>query len=316
MTLNRSMALLLSLAAAAPGFACGACGCTLNSDWAAQGLNFGPGWSLDLRLDAFDQDRLRTGTREVPAAAYPLPADQEIQRDTLNRNLTLALDWSPSPGLGLSLQIPYYDRTHATVAAGDTAVSTSAGRGPGDTRLLMRWQGLREDHALGLLLGIKLPTGAFTQTFETGPQAGQPLDRGLQRGSGTTDLLAGFFAFGTLSEAWDAYGQALYQAALASREAYRPSAGVTASLGLRYTAFTWILPHLQVNLRMEGRETGQQADTPDSGATLAYISPGAAFPLGRNVQAYGFFQVPVFQRVNGLQLEPAFSVSAGIHVRF
>jgi hypothetical protein len=34
------------------------------------------------------------------------------------------------------------------------------------------------------------------------------------------------------------------------------------------------------------------------------------------VQAYGFVQVPVYQRVNGVQLVPDFAVAVGLNFRF
>ncbi|HEX9082768.1 MAG TPA: hypothetical protein VF768_10840, partial [Holophagaceae bacterium] len=121
----RRSTLGLLLAAAAPLGACGACGCTLNGDWASQGLATRPGFRLDLRFDAFTQDELRMGTGRVSAAAFPLPNDQELQRETVNRNLTLTLDYAPNAVWGLTFQAPGYRRTHETVAAGDTEPSFS-----------------------------------------------------------------------------------------------------------------------------------------------------------------------------------------------
>jgi len=34
------------------------------------------------------------------------------------------------------------------------------------------------------------------------------------------------------------------------------------------------------------------------------------------LEAYGFFQVPFYQHVNGYQLEPKYSVSVGLHYNF
>ena len=36
-------------------------------------------------------------------SAYAFPNDQEIQQDTINRNTTLGLDWSPSRTFGINL---------------------------------------------------------------------------------------------------------------------------------------------------------------------------------------------------------------------
>ena len=309
-------ALLGAALLAAPLGACGACGCTLNGDWASQGLVLQPGFNLDLRFDAFTQDQLRMGTGRVSTAAFPLPNAQELQRETVNRNLTLTLDDSPNPAWGFTLQVPGYRRSHATVAPGDTDPSFSRSTGLGDIRILGRYQGLLDDGSMGFQAGLKLPTGRFHDVFASGPQAGQPVDRGLQPGTGTTDLLLGVYKFGGFGAGWGWFAQALAQLPLGAREGFEPGRGLNVNTGLRYGGAGRVTPQIQINARIEGRETGVQADTANSGATLVYLSPGATVDLGRGLQAYGFLQVPVHQRVNGLQLEPRFSASLGLHLRF
>lgn len=315
MTRLSPLVLLMTSALTAPLGACGACGCTLNGDWASQGLVVRPGFNLDLRFDPFTQDQLRSGTEPVPASALSLPNAQEVQRRTTNRNLTLTLDDSPSAAWGVTLQIPGYWRSHETVAAGDTEPSFSRSTGLGDIRVLGRYQGFLEDLSLGVQLGLKLPTGRFHDAFASGPQAGEPVDRGLQPGTGTTDLLVGLYKFGDFGLGWGWFAQALAQLPLGEREGYKPGRGLNVNTGLRYAAGR-VTPQLQLNARLEERESGSQADVANSGATLIYVSPGATVNLGRGLQAYAFVQVPVHQRVNGIQLEPRLSASVGVHLRF
>ena len=315
--LSRTALALLAASALAPGArACGACGCTLNGDWASQGIGTRPGFRLDLRYDGFTQDQLRAGTGAVDPAMLPLPNAQEVQRETVNRNLTLTLDYSPNARWGLTLQAPGYRRTHATVAPGDMDPSFSRSTGLGDLRLVGRYQGFLDDFSLGVQAGLKLPTGRFHDTFLAGPQAGEPVDRGLQPGTGTTDLLLGLFKFGDLGGAWGYFAQALAQLPLNTREDFRPGRGLNLNAGIRYAGFDRLTPQLQLNLRTEQRESGAAADVANSGATLIYLSPGATVNLRRGIQAYAFVQVPVHQRVNGIQLEPRSSVSVGLHVAF
>ncbi len=51
-------------------------------------------------------------------------------------------------------------------------------------------------------------------------------------------------------------------------------------------------------------------------AGLVYLGPGLTFNISRSFQIYAFAQVPVAQRVNGLQLEPRSSLSLGLHWAF
>ena len=309
-------ALAVLLVAAPSVRACGACGCTLNSDWASQGYTARPGFRLDLRYDYFNQDQLRTGTGTVDRASFALPAGQELQEKTLNRNFTAILDYSPDADWGVALMVPVFDRYHATLAEDDADPSFSRADGLGDVRVLGRYQGFFAERSFGVQAGLKLATGKTAQTFDAGAQAGQPLDRGLQLGTGTTDLLLGFYAFASLAADWGVFGQVLVQKPLGGKDGFRPGEGVNANLGVRYTGFASLTPHLQVNVRAEGRESGVNADAANSGATLAYLSPGLTFNLNPGFQVYAFAQLPVAQRVNGLQIEPRWSASLGLHWSF
>lgn len=312
-----TLALLgLLLAAGSSARACGACGCTLHSDWATQGYAVKPGWRFDLRYDYFNQDQLRAGTKTVDRNSFEIPNEMEIQEKTLNRNLTATLDYSPNADWGVALVIPVFNRYHSTIAEGDTDPTFSQGKGLGDVRILGRYQGFSDSHAFGVQFGVKLATGDTKQTFNAGAQAGELLDRGLQLGSGTTDLLLGCYAFGELAPEWGVFAQVLFQKPLAEKDGFKPGDGVNANVGIRYTGHAGFTPHLQLNVRAEGRESGLNADVDNSGATLVYLSPGATFNLSPRFQVYAFAQVPVAQRVTGLQIEPRWSASLGLHWSF
>jgi len=306
----------LLLAASPSAQACGACGCTLHSDWATQGYAAQPGFRFDLRYDYFNQEQLRSGTRSVERSSFEIPNEMEIQEKTLNRNLTATLDYSPNADWGVTLLVPVFNRYHATIAPGDTDPSFSKGNGLGDVRLLGRYQGFSDDHSFGVQFGVKLATGDTKQTFNAGAQAGELLDRGLQLGTGTTDLLLGVYAFGNLAPEWGVFGQVLVQKPTGEKDGFKPGDGLNANVGIRYTGHAGFTPHLQLNVRAEGRESGVNADVDNSGATLVYLSPGVTFNLRGAFQVYAFAQVPVAQRVNGLQLEPKWSASLGLHWSF
>ena len=181
----------LALAAPQAAYACLACGCTLNADWASQGMLSQPGWSVDLRHDVLDQSDLRSGTGPVNRAAIGYPTDDEIQQKTFNHFTTLTIDDGIDGDWGVTLQLPWFDRFHTTIAEGDTGVSGVGFSQFGDARILARYTGFARAGDWGLQFGLKLPTGKTDVDFQTGPQAGTLLDRGLQPGTGSTDALMG-----------------------------------------------------------------------------------------------------------------------------
>jgi hypothetical protein len=299
------------------GLACSSCPCTLDSDWSSQGYTVATGFHLDARFDYSDQSELRSGTGRFDTSSAALPAAREYQQQTVNRNLVLGLDYAPTRAWGVNLRVPYLDRSHATIAAGDSEVSEARSRGLGDLQLLVRYQGFGDDARLGVQFGLKLPSGSFNERFRSGPQAGQVVDRGLQPGTGTTDLVLGLYTAGWMGSAFGYFASALVQQPLDSRAGFRPGTGVTFSTGLRYLPRTLaVTPQLQLNVRIEGRERGPNADVANSGATFAYLSPGIGLSLRRGLDAFAFVQLPVYQNVNGLQLEPKMLGSLGLRYRF
>ncbi len=308
-----TFAFAIAVVAPQAALACSSCGCTLSSDWLIQGTEHG-GFHADLRFDYFNQDDLRSGTKSVDRGSIELPAEQEVQQMTINRNYTLFLDYAGTGEWGLSAQLPWFDRYHTTIAEGDTEISTSHTKSIGDLRLLARYHGLSADHSTGLQFGLKLPTGSIDNKFISGPQEGELLDRGLQPGTGTTDLLVGVYNFGAFNRDWDYFAEAILQQPLNSRDEFRPGTGVNLSFGARYMSWENVRPQFQINVRSEGRESGANADVENSGATLVYFSPGVNVRLTPTTAAYAYVQVPIYQRVNGLQIEPRYSASIGIRM--
>jgi len=316
---NRTWAALfgvISLLATSSSYACSACGCTLSSDWGSQGLVASNGWRFDMRFDYFDQNQLREGTGGVSRGGVAIPNDEEVQQSTINRNYTFALDYSPNKNWGVSVTLPWFDRSHATIAAGDEDISTSHDKGIGDLRVLVRYSGFVAQRNTGIEFGVKLPTGKFNSTFESGPQQGGIVDRGLQLGTGTTDLLFGIYHFDAWNADWGYFGQAIVQAPVDSRENFKPGLGLNINAGVRYTASETFVPQLQINARFEKREQGANADIDNSGATLIYLSPGVTWNFSRRFSAYAFLQAPLHQRVNGLQIEAKWLGSMGLHYIF
>lgn len=309
---------VLALLCSAPGatFACTSCGCSLGTDWADQAYFTDSGLHLDLRYDFVDQNQLRRDGHAVDRSTLQYPADDEIQQGTLTRFYTVGADYAFNRDWGINLQLPVLDRAHQTIDAGETAVSTSHTRGIGDLRILARYQGLFADRSSGLQFGLKLPTGAIHDTFSSGPNQGEGIDRGLQNGSGTTDLLLGVYNLGNfgsgLGERFERFEQIQLKQALDHREQFRPSTQLNLNLAVSYTGLPYVTPQLQLNGKFEGREVGAQADYDNSGSRSLYLSPGVTVKVLRGLSAYSFVQLPLYQDYNGYQLAPHYLLSAGL----
>ncbi len=337
-------AALLCLAAFAEkrAFACASCGCTLSSDWenmqsSGTAITFKPGLSIDLRYDYLDQDQLRHGTGSISAIdASKITNDgspQEVEKFTQNNYVTLGMDYAIDRLWGINVQVPFIDRRHSTLGTasngitpnlyGDGMSYNSRTDGIGDIRIMGRYQGILRDCAwgtLGVMGGIKLPTGSFTEKgTSTDPMMpGEvSIDRGLQPGSGTTDIMLGAYYSNDIAENWDYFGSVLYQRALDFREDYRPGDSVNCSVGMRYAGISYFSPLVQFNFKYANRDSGASADRYSTGGTLLYLSPGVSVPVvSRHLLLYGFVQVPLYQDVNGVQLVPRFTTTVGMRYMF
>jgi hypothetical protein len=314
---GKNMKPVLSAAIAAVLFAspvianaCSSCGCTLSTDWDSQGLAVKPGLRFDLRYDYINQTQLRSGRHAVDRDDVPLPNEREIELGTINRYTTLGVDYSRGDW-GVNLELPYVYRTHSTYPEDETELSYSRSSSIGDARLTFRYVGASAQKNLGLQFGLKLPTGSHDVEFHAGSEAGEPLDRGLQPGTGTTDLLAGVYQFGPISQNFDYFAQAELQVALDSSDGFRPGTGVNLNIGFRYLASERFVPELQINARRAWRDSGANSDRENSGGSLVNLSPGLSIKLGERLSGFAFVQVPLTQYVNGLQLAPHYSVSVG-----
>lgn len=61
---------------------------------------------------------------------------------------------------------------------------------------------------------------------------------------------------------------------------------------------------LQVNAQYRVSDRGAQAEPSNSGSTTVSLSTGVTVGVGRSLTIYAYAQVPVYQRVNDIQLVP------------
>ncbi len=307
--------ILLAYKTISSALACSSCGCSLTSDWVNAGLTAQPGLKLDLRYDYVPQTDLRSGGNRLDHTAITFPNDQEIQRKTYNHYITLGADYSPNQTWGFNIQVQFSHHPHTTIAPGDSDISASRSGGLGDIRAIGRFQGFGGSGITGISFGVKLPTGSFRDVFKSGPQAGGALDRGLQAGSGTVDVLLGAYHFGQLAGHYDYFIQGQGQIPLNSRRQYRAGVAGTASIGMNYTGWGAIKPQLQINTHIAAKDSGLESDRDNSGGTQIYLSPGASLRLSDQLTLFSFVQLPLYQYVAGYQLTPKWTLSVGLQSR-
>lgn len=302
-------------------FACAACGDSLSKEWGTQGINSTPGFTADLSYSYIKQDQPRFGSSAASSTKISelWLAGQEIEDYTITRTVTASFNYTDDTW-AVNTQLPFVQRTHGTFGDNGASASpfpdyssyaSSSAQGIGDIRVTGKYTGFSADKTAGIIAGIKLPSGSTDATFNDGVTQ---LDRSLQIGTGSTDLILGGFQTGSAGEyGW--FAQGTVQHAVATEtitgENYRPGDAYTLNTGIRHAKFgARFTPMLQLNYvhRAPDDIGGASLD----GGTLVYLVPGALMRIGGGTSVYGFVQLPVYQHVNGLQLSPRYALSLGV----
>ncbi len=315
--LSRALVCAAALCATTPTFACSAHVCQLPSDWLSQGLAAHPdSTSMSLRYDYVPQTQLRLGSRTIERSSVTIPNSEEIEKNTYNHMLNVALTHSFGNDWVVEVQVPVLSRPHSTFSEGEVELSRSRTHGIGDIRAIARFQGFGGNGVTGVELGLSLPTGHFHQLFQSGPAAGTLVDRGLQPGTGTTGAIIGAYHFSKLSGAFDYLVQVQGEVPLNSREGFKPGKAISATAGLTYNGWGRVKPQLQINFRAAKRDRGENADVEKSGGEQLFLAPGLSVRLSGSTVAFGVIQLPLYQRVNGYQITPKMMPSLGLQHKF
>jgi hypothetical protein len=317
--MDRRLAVAVSFVTAlsAPALAhagCGSAFCTVNADWGTQGLWTEPGGRVDLRFEFIDLKQPKQGATKVGLGEVP----EEIEEvQTINRNWVAAFDYNFDGHWGISATVPLVNRYHHHIVDPEAAPAPEqwAFTELGDVRVQGRYRftlGTDSPISAGVALGLKLPTGSFNVTNSEDVAA----ERMLQPGTGTTDALVTVFLSRPLSPKDSMFVQLSFEAALDSRDAYRPGNRIYLNLGYNRWLTSRLGLQLQLNFAYKRPEEGDNAEPDLSGGKYIYFSPGLSYDLSHAWQVYAYLQLPLYQYVNGVQLTANWAALAGVSWRF
>jgi hypothetical protein len=313
-----SSALVLAAGCAGTAHAsCGSAFCAINTDWGAGTSGLTEGRTLDVRYENVRQTQPRAGSRKVGVGEIPAHHDEV---HTFNQNLVATYNQTWASGWGLSATLPFVDRDHLHIHNHHGAQIPQQWnfRELGDVRLTGRYQRALEGsdaapRTAGLFLGVKLPTGRTHMKNGDGELA----EPGLQPGSGTTDLLAGAIFHQQVASsgaAW--FAQVQLQQPLNSHDEFRPGAQLGFDVGYAHPITQRLSGLVQVNALSKRRDSGANAEPEDSGGRFLFVSPGLSYKLGDRFLVYAYYQQPLYQHVNGVQLTADRAVVLGVSTRF
>lgn len=168
----------------------------------------------------------------------------------------------------------------------------------GDIRLNAIYTGLSKDQSTGINLGVKLPSGNWTEPN---------VERSVQIGTGSTDILLGFYHRHriTMDARWSWYAQAQLDAPVISQGGYTPGIAVDMATGAYYTGLSIgnlkIRPIAQALFTSVGNDAGSASSQQNNTFQQLSLAPGIEFEI-HPVRLYADVALPVMNHVEGNQL--------------
>lgn len=305
---------------------CGSSFCAVNTHWDTQGLVNGEGLRIDLRYSYAKADTPRQGSNKIakPLATDPALLGAEVENlRTVNETLNMDLDYAINHQWSVALGLPLVMRDHAH-QIGDpllTIVEQRKFSQVGDIRVVGNYKSDSSEHhaGSGVRFGLKLPTGSTS--LEMVP--GTPIERSLQPGSGSTDVILGaYFHQEWTDSPWGWFTSVQVQSALATKNEFHPGNDVALDTGVHYALSPMLTGLLQLNAHFKERDSGLNALALSGGHSLN-LSPGLSFTVAPKTRLYGFAQLPLYQYANPDPADPAagqltapWSISLGISQTF
>lgn len=191
--------------------------------------------------------------------------------------------------------------------------------GWGDLKLLAKYQFFQKDTKsstlrMTFLGGIKLPTGKYNAS-----DAGGPLPRPLQIGSGSFDFYGGPI-FTYVQDQLGINTEINFRKNAEAND-YQFGDILSANLALGYRILpkvyeTYPSPYatayLELLSQFSGKDLENGAKLDNTGGSVVLLSPGLQYVLSRTFLLEASLQFPIFQDLNGTQLGIDFSSTLGI----
>ena len=277
-------------------------------------------FSLDLTQQYLDQEQPRAGTQDVPVGS--IPSDEDEVR-TINRITSLRATWRPTESWIVTGSLPYVNRTHEHIMnepGSPPMYMTWNYEGLGDTEVALSrdvWSGQEGDFELRLNAGLKMPTGRTTVPEVMGEQP----EVSARPGSGSWDGSLGAASRWLISMPVPSGNRGAMPLRLgvvgrwngSGTEDYRVGNEVQAHLSGEYPLTSALGLLVQGNWRSKQKdEVGSSGEEDENtGGSWVYATPGLSLQVGGQARIYGLVQIPVYQRVNGIQLVSDYNVYVG-----
>jgi len=238
---------------------------------------------------------------------------------TINELAQLDISFGVTEKFTVSLSVPFLnDRKHEHIdglpGPGAEFINQDGTNGFGDITLLAKyavWQTTKRQLVAGA--GVKFATGDFKLLNSEGA-INEPT---IMPGTGSNDpIISLLYSFSLIPNQLSFFASASHRFTTENTLDYEFGDSTFLDGGVSYRVNEKISLITQINTRISRRDEFLGMDVPNTGVTFINITPGLVITASENVSLYTHVQVPIYQRVNEVNLVPNFGIMAGISYGF
>lgn len=241
---------------------------------------------------------------------------------TINELAQLDLSYGVTDRFTISVNIPFLNnRKHEHIdgcgggsCVGGEFTNQDGTSGFGDITVIGKyalWHTTK--HQLIGGAGVKLATGEFKLRNAEG-NINEPT---IMPGTGSTDaVLSALYNFSLIPNKVGFFASASHRFTTENSLDYEFGDTTFIDGGAHYRLNEKINLTAQINTRISRRDEFLGMDVPNTGVTFINLTPGVVLTATENMAFYTHVQLPVYQRVNDVNLVPSFGVMAGVSYGF
>ena len=213
---------------------------------------------------------------------------------------------------GVELQVPTASRLFGHTSDEGSTIVNNNWYTLGDMRLFGYYTGLLKNMNTGLQFGLKLPTGTWNVSG---------VDRDTQIGTGSTDLLLGYYTHHHIvpGSNFNWFAQSMFDLPMVTQAGYRPGVELDSALGVYVDGIhikrVQIQPIAQMLVSNRASDQGPNANPQNSGYQRILLSPGFQIDI-HPIRIYADAELPVIQSVVGQQLTSQCMVKVNVSYMF
>ncbi len=308
---------------------CGSANCSLIRGTQA-GLTNKDRFRLDLSYryilmkDKQKGDEDHTGEVLVPKVDFEngeIEEDHHREIKTINKLMQLDASYGITDKLTLTVAVPFFnDRHHEhddEVTPADPAgefTNQDGTTGFGDVSVVGKYEFFRNTkHQFIGGAGIKFATGEFELRDADGTINEPP----LMPGTGSYDgIISGLYNYALIPNALSFFTSVSHRFATENPLEYEFGDSTFVDGGTVYRVNDKVSVSAQINSRISRRDTFKDMPVPSTGVTFVNFTPGVTLMATDDLWFYSHVQLPIYQRVNDVNLVPNYGLMLGVSYGF